>query len=140
MTPIAERSLRGTLVTIGPLLPEDTAAMFLWRNDVAAAKLDMPYRPVDWMSHGNWLSDMGKDPARLLFAIRTLDAPPIVGFAALTGINPIYRSADLGIRIGQESDRGHGYGRDAAMLVLDYAWKTLNLNRIQLDVFANNER
>jgi RimJ/RimL family protein N-acetyltransferase len=122
------------------MLPEDTAAMFLWRNDVAAAKLDMPYRPVDWMSHNNWLGEMGKDPTRVLFAIRTLEAPSIIGFAALTGINPVYRSADLGIRIGQESNRGQGYGRDAAVLVLDYAWKTLNLDRIQLDVFAGNAR
>jgi RimJ/RimL family protein N-acetyltransferase len=140
VTPIAERSPCGKLVTIGPILPDDTASIFLWRNDVAAAKLDLPYRPVDWMSYNNWLNDVGRDSARVLFAIRKLVEPQIIGFALLSAIHPIHRSAELGIRIGQEQDRGNGYGKEATMLMLDYAWKSLNLNRVQLEVFANNER
>jgi RimJ/RimL family protein N-acetyltransferase len=44
------------------------------------------------------------------------------------------------VRIGNETDRGKGYGKEALSLVLQYAWRTLNLNRVQLKVFAHNER
>jgi RimJ/RimL family protein N-acetyltransferase len=46
----------------------------------------------------------------------------------------------IGIRIGEESDRGRGFGRDALRIAVDYCWNHLNLSRLGLTVFANNER
>src|ERR1700692_3759842 len=42
-------------VKIGPGLPEDTAPIFHWLNDVESTVLDMSYRPVDWMKYNQWL-------------------------------------------------------------------------------------
>jgi RimJ/RimL family protein N-acetyltransferase len=58
----------------------------------------------------------------------------------LTGIHPVNRCADLGIRIGAEQDRGRGVGATAVSLALDYAWQHLNLMRVQLRVLAGNAR
>jgi RimJ/RimL family protein N-acetyltransferase len=140
MSPLTERSLRGRLVTIGPILPEDTGALFLWKNDVAAAKSDSTYRPLDWLAYKKWFDEIGTDSSRVVFAIRKLEEAPIIGFIALAKIHAVFRSAEMGLRIGKEADRGHGYGKDAIALVLDYAWRSLNLSRIQLNTFANNER
>jgi RimJ/RimL family protein N-acetyltransferase len=133
-------SLRGDRVTIGPILPEDTAAIFLWLNDVETAKSDLAFRPVDWMHYNAWLEAFSKSAAQVIFAIRAVDAPRIVGFIALTKIDPVHRSAECGIRIGSDADRGQGYGRQAIALALDYAWKHLNLHRVYLSVFEGNRR
>ena len=51
----------GEKVTLGPLLPEDSAQMFQWSNDVELAHWNGPYRPVDWITHSNWFANIGKE-------------------------------------------------------------------------------
>ena len=127
-------------MTIGPILPEDTAAIFLWLNDVESVALDLAYRPVDWMHYNNWLESVGKNPSQVIFAVRHVSSPKILGFVALSKIDAIHRSAELEVRIGAETDRGKGYGKAAIQLASTYAWKHLNLNRIHLSVLDTNRR
>ncbi len=138
--PLSAVSLHNDSITIGPLLPNDTGALFLWLNDVKSANLDLAYRPVDWMSYNTWLTDLGKNSSQVLFAIRRVSQSKIIGFVVFKNIQPVHRSAELGVRIGSDADRGKGYGREAVKLALKYAWDHLNLNRVQLSVFANNNR
>jgi RimJ/RimL family protein N-acetyltransferase len=132
--------LIGNRVTLGPVFPEDFGALFCWANDVAAARLDLAYRPIDLVSHKQWCENIGNDPSKVVFAIRKIGETPILGYVQIMNINGIHRSADLGIRIGAEKNRGQGYGKDALSIALDYCWKSLNLNRVQLIVFKHNER
>jgi RimJ/RimL family protein N-acetyltransferase len=127
-------------ITIGPLIPEDSGLLFCWTNDVAAARLDCAYRPVDMMTHQQWWNGLGKDPTKVVFAIRKTMEPAIIGYVQIAGINPVHRSAELGIRIGAEKDRGLGYGKEALALAVEFCWSHLNLNRLQLVVFKHNER
>ena len=127
-------------ISIGPLVPEDFGPLFAWANDVAASRLDYSYRPVDLMAHQQWWNALGKDPAKVVFAIRKLTEPPIIGYVQIVNINAVHRSADLGIRIGAEKDRGQGLGKEALSLAVEFIWNHLNLNRVQLVVFKHNER
>jgi len=140
MSALTSHSMRDGIVTIGPILPEDTGALFLWLNDVDAAELDLPFRPMDWMGYHNWLAEISRNGSVVLFAIRRLSHPAIIGYIALTKIHPVHRSAELGLRIGAEADRGKGYGSSALALALRYAWNQLNLNRVQLTVLNTNQR
>lgn len=140
LSALAAVSMRGDLVTIGPVLPEDTGAIFVWLNDVASVSQDFPYRPVDWMSYNAWLENFSKGASQVLFAIRRVHEPIIIGFAAFVKIDSVHRSAEFSIRIGSEYDRGKGYGKDAIRLALAYAWKHLNLNRVYLSVLGFNCR
>jgi RimJ/RimL family protein N-acetyltransferase len=139
-SPLTRLSLHDSAVVIGPILPEDTATLFLWLNDVESANQDLPYRPLDWMGYNNWMAELSRNCAQSVFAIRRVDGPAIIGFVALTGIQPIHRSAELGVRIGSEKDRGKGYGSAAVALALKYAWNYLNLNRVHLRVISTNQR
>jgi RimJ/RimL family protein N-acetyltransferase len=140
MTPLTQLSMRDESVAIGPILPDDTAAIFLWLNDVESVALDLAYRPVDWMNYNNWLEGLSKNPSQVIFAIRHVHYSKIMGFAGLTKLDAVHRSGELGIRIGSEADRGKGYGKGAIRLVMNYAWNHLNLNRVYLSVFASNHR
>jgi RimJ/RimL family protein N-acetyltransferase len=132
--------LIGRRITIGPFVPEDFSPLFCWANDVAAAQLDFAYRPVDMMAHRQWWEAIGKDAAKVAFAIRKTTEPLIIGYVHITGINTVHRSAEIGIRIGEEKNRGQGYGTEALLLAVNYCWNHLNLNRAQLVVFKHNHR
>jgi len=132
--------LKANRVTIGPFVPDDFGPLFCWANDAAAASLDYAYRPVDMMAHQQWWDSLNKDAARIVFAIRKIAEPALIGYVQITGINPIHRSAEMGIRIGEEKNRGQGYGKEALALAADFCWNHLNLNRVQLVVFRHNHR
>ena len=127
-------------VALSPALPDDLGSLFLWVNDAQAAREDMPYRPVDCLVFQDWLENQSKQSAQVLFMIRTLQPARAVGFLLFKGLNPVFRAAELGIRIGNESDRGRGYGSAALKLALTYAWDTMNLKRVWLTVHAGNAR
>jgi RimJ/RimL family protein N-acetyltransferase len=132
--------LFGTKVTIGPFVPEDYAAMYCWANDVVAARLDGAFRPAHMSDVLRMCESAGKDPTRVMFAIRRRNDVSIIGYVHIQNINSVHRSADIGIRIGEERHRGQGYGKEALLMAVDYCWQHLNLERIGLIVFRNNMR
>jgi RimJ/RimL family protein N-acetyltransferase len=127
-------------VGIGPLMSQDVAPLFVWINDVEALSQDFAYRPTDKTAFATWLNAFAADTSRVLFVIRVAGSAEAAGFLVLSAIQSVHRSAELGIRVGRESDRGRGIGKAALSLALDYAWDHLNLVRVQLRVLADNER
>jgi RimJ/RimL family protein N-acetyltransferase len=60
-----------------------------------------------------------------------------VGWCSFTRWNPDYRSASLGYCLG-EAAWGHGYATEAARSVLQWAFDTLDLNRVQAEADTRN--
>jgi RimJ/RimL family protein N-acetyltransferase len=133
-------SPRDSHVSIGPVLPDDMDMLFVWLNDAEAARSDFSYRPVDWFAYKDWLDRQVQASSQVLFTVRLLESGRLIGFVVFKNLQPAYRAAELGVRIGREEDRGKGYGTRATRLALDYAWNTLNLRRVSLSVFAGNDR
>jgi len=75
-----------------------------------------------------------------LFMVHTVADERVIGFIELAGFDWAARSGWVGIGIGDPDYRGKGYGTEAMQLVLDYAFRGLNLNRVSLNVFAFNKR
>ncbi len=138
--PITPLAGMGSKVALGPIGPGDAPSLFQWVNDAAAARLDMAFRPVDWITFGTWLHSFGSDASKVLFAIRRMSAADFIGYASLTNIDSTHRSAAVGIRIGEERHRGQGAGKDALHLLAEYAWRGLNLHRVTLRVLRENSR
>jgi RimJ/RimL family protein N-acetyltransferase len=103
--------------------------MYCLANDVVAARLD-----------GATCETAGKDPTRIMLSIHQRADPKIIGYLRIQNINTVHRSADIGIRIGEERHRGKGYGKEALAIGLHYCWNHLNLERVGLVVFRNNIR
>ncbi len=135
---ISSVSPRDDQVSIGPVLPDDMGALFVWRNDADTAVSDMTYRPIDGIAFKGWLEEQTRQ--QLLFSVRTIQPPRLVGFVIFKNLQPVTRAAEIGVRIGIEPDRGQGLGTRATRLALAYAWRTLNLHRVSLTVFADNLR
>ncbi len=73
-------------------------------------------------------------------AIETISDSKLIGGIGLFNIDWTSRSAMLGISIYGPQSRGKGYGQESINLILDFAFRILNLNRVELDTFDFNER
>jgi RimJ/RimL family protein N-acetyltransferase len=60
-----------------------------------------------------------------------------LGWCALNRWNPDFRSAALGYCFG-EAAWGHGYATEAGRALLEWAFDTLDLNRVQADTDTRN--
>ena len=88
-------------------------------------------RIAKWSANGK--DDLG-------FAIETLDDPPVlVGNIGLWGARAKDRCGTIGIALGRQYI-GRGYGTDAMRVILGYGFREMGLHRIQLGVYAYNQR
>jgi len=87
-----------------------------------------------------WVEGAQKSTTGYLFAIRTLEGDDLLGFVEVNGILWNQGTAWLGIGVGDQENRGKGIGAEAMSLALRFAFHELNLHRVQLTVFAYNNR
>lgn len=74
----------------------------------------------------------------LVLAIIWRDTREHVGNIGLHRIDPIHRTAELGILIGERRARGRGIGTEAVRLICRHGFNRLNLARIWLGVMADH--
>lgn len=74
------------------------------------------------------------------FLVRTLDDDQPIGAAELDGIEWANGNAFLSVGLGDREYWNQGYGTDAIRILLQFAFTELNLHRVSLTVFANNQR
>jgi RimJ/RimL family protein N-acetyltransferase len=130
--------LSGRQVAIGPVLPEDLVRLFAWGDDPEIARLNEPYLPRNLDRERDfWLNAMA-DTRRIFMAVRRIGRAEIAGYVQITAIEPIHRSANLGILIGRPEDRGRGLGREAMELTIAFCRDHLNLTRLGLAVHGDN--
>ena len=128
----------GTKVKLSALAPADSETLRAWINDRELVLNNAPYRPVHAAQHEAWFAAVQERPDAVIFAIRLVDGDRLIGTCQLLQIHPVHRSAELQIRIGEADARGQGHGSEAVRLLLDFAFRDLNLHRVYLNVFASN--
>lgn len=89
-----------------------------------------------------WARDARASDSTFLFAIETLgagDGTAVIGWIELDGVLWTAGTTSFSIALAREM-QGQGYGREALALALDFAFDELNLHRVGLTVFAENQR
>lgn len=110
---------------------------FDWLNDREVTKfLDSGVFPntVDKMEE--YYRNIALSPNNVMLAIIDNESDKHIGNIKLGPINWITRIAPLGIMIGNKEFWGKGYGTEAIRLVLDYAFKRLNLHKVTAGIAA----
>ncbi|MBN1301568.1 MAG: GNAT family N-acetyltransferase [Melioribacteraceae bacterium] len=79
------------------------------------------------------------DHSNIVFTICTKD-DEIIGTTSFVRIDWIGRMTTYYIALAEKKNWSQGYGREATQMMVDYAFNTLNLNRIQLHVSSENLR
>ena len=79
-------------------------------------------------------------PNAAYFVIADKSDESYIGQMDIFDINWKIRKGKLGTVIGSEDARGKGYGTEALQLLQDYAFGVLGLERLELEVYAENQR
>ena len=125
-------------VVLTALKEKDIEILWKWINDREQVLFNAPFRPIHEGQHRAWLEAVQQRKDIVIFGIRLRKSGKLIGSCQLHSINLIHRSAELQIRLGDVSERNHGYGSQSVSSLLDFAFKDLNLNRVYLHVFINN--
>lgn len=128
--------LRGKRVTLRRSEPRDHEYILRWQNDPVVFRwMDYvrPFSPSDIQESEEAAAREG-DP----FVIEVEGRP--LGRIGLNNFRPRDHMASLYIFVGERESWGKGYGRDALMTLLAYAFDTKNLRLVELWTLADNER
>lgn len=142
MTDISRHFWRGETIRLTAVTKEDMPVLARWYQDPGFLRLwnADPAKPQTEADVSKWQEEEAKKENAYRFAIRPLEGNDLLGLLELDGI--LWNNGTGWIAIGF-GDRGHwgkGYGSEAMRLLLDFAFGELNLHRVQLTVFAYNER
>ena len=75
-----------------------------------------------------------------VFVIEDISDDRFIGSVSLNEINWLSKTSGVGIAIHSPQDWEKGYGTEAMQLLIDFAWKHLNMRRLDLSVYTFNER
>jgi len=91
----------------------------------------------EWI-RGTW--KQRQERKAFTFAIETMADNKLIGGTGLFNIDWTSRSAMVGVSIYNPEYWGKGYGQESMNLIVGFAFRTLNLDRVELDVFDFNKR
>jgi len=132
--------LRGQNVVLRPLSQDDAPRLLRWINDPEVRRFLEVSTPTQDHEEVEWISGLSKRKNEdIVLAIETAEGQHI-GNMGLHKINWRNRTASTGAMIGEKEFWGKGLGTEAKMLLLHYAFNTLNLRRITSQAYAFNER
>lgn len=132
--------LKGRKTILRPLSKEtDLSRCLRWINDPEVNQYLARYYPMSLQGETEWFDKLYKDEHSFPFAIETIEGE-FIGIMGLHDIKSMDRTATTGALIGEKEYWGKGFGADAKMALLDYAFNTLNLRKICSRVIAYNKR
>lgn len=135
--------LVGKHILLREYVISDSHYIHAWRNDRATTR---------WMgpkfAHAVSIDEVSDSLKRVIsspptdavyFAIGHRETREYIGGIDLTSIDWTKGTGVLSIVIGDAANRGRGYGSEAIELLLGHAFKTLQLDRVSLNVAAANQ-
>lgn len=135
--------LEGERINLGPIKREYIEHYLKWFNDPEIIQYLLMYLPMTRVMEEEWFENLKNQNNDIYFAIlipKDTDAEKHIGNCGIHKINWKNRVGSAGIVIGEKEYQGKGYGTEAMELLLKYGFNTLNLNRIELEVYDFNIR
>ena len=114
-----------------------------WRNNESLRCFFREYREFSFTQKENWYNKMIDDDRFEMFVIEDLqpdnklrNQEPVVGVAGITYIDWVNKHGDVHFYIGKNAAWiDEIYSPIAIKLILDYGFKTLNLNKLWAEVY-----
>lgn len=130
--------LNGERLYLSPMNAGDAACYTKWLNDLTVTDgLGTSSLVQTVEAEEKWIEE---NAGQLQFAIVRKTDDQLIGNCGIQEHSPIHQCAEVGLFLGEESDRSQGLGAEALHLLLGYGFNLLNLHSIMLKVFSFNER
>lgn len=131
--------ISGRLVNLRPVMKSEVNAITRWVNDPKVRHFIGKVLPQTEKQEEDWFNKLGESDKHVVLGIETKEGV-LIGVMGIHDINRENRTATTGALIGEKEYWGRGYGTDAKMFLLQYAFETLNLHKICSNVIAFNKR
>jgi RimJ/RimL family protein N-acetyltransferase len=132
--------ITGEKVRLRAFEEDDVELLWQWDNDWEAGRWMINRYPLPLSEQREAILATRKPhPSFRSFAVEAHDAG-LIGWCALCKISWEDRRASLAICIGDKTRWGQGYGTSATRTLVRFGFEEMNLNRIGLDVHADNAR
>lgn len=134
--------LEGRRIILRPIGTDDIKETLSLRQDLEANKQYLGYIfPINLSNEQRWVEDLytQKFRERIDLVIEEKKTHKFIGLIGVNGIDYIHRRAKFGIFIKRKY-WGKGFGREATRVFLNYLFNQVNLNKIYLEVLAENKQ
>jgi ribosomal-protein-alanine N-acetyltransferase len=140
MLPSAE-FIAGSQVCLRAFRPDDLTERYLgWLNDPEVTRyMESGTFPSTMRDLESFYQRIAASRSDVLMAVVDQATGEHIGNVKLGPIQWVHRSAIFGIMIGEKRFWGRGVGIETTRLMVEYGFGRLNLNRIDLGVFAEHE-
>jgi RimJ/RimL family protein N-acetyltransferase len=120
----------------------DVPLFVRWYTDRRTTRTLLMTSPMGEAIEERWFEGMlaAQGSERYFYVICRREDDRAVGTIDLHDVDRGNGSASLGIAIGEEGDRGRGYGTDALTALVTFGFDQLRLERIELDVYDFYQR
>ena len=135
----------GKNIRLGPLKKEYLSHYIKWFNDPSMLQYLGMIRPITLENEEQWYENAIKNQNAVYFAILLIDEDKdkdkdhLIGNCSVR-IDWRNKLGHIGITIGEKNLWGKGYGTEAMQLLVNYSFQTLNIHKIELQVYDFNTR
>jgi diamine N-acetyltransferase len=122
---------------------EDVPRFVEWMNDPEVIEGLVMFWPMSSGEEQRWFERLAdREPLQkpLSIDMREGEGWRHIGSCGYHNLEWNNRAVEIGISIGDKSVWNQGYGTETVALMVQHAFETLNLNRVFLQVHANNKR
>jgi RimJ/RimL family protein N-acetyltransferase len=120
---------------------EDAERCYRWMNDPNVVRTLKSRYPIAFQNELEWLERaMHPSVTERHFAIERRDDRTHVGNASIHDIDWVSRTGWFGLFIGEPSAWNRGFGTDAILTLVRFAFDEMNLRKLRVNVFDYNDR
>lgn len=131
----------GERVRLRKLSSEDAATYHEWRNDLEVMHYTSQSLDVFTLADTeSFINSIAESTTSKSYIIEEIKSGKPIGITSLINIDFANRNAECIIDIGDKNYWSKGFGREAFQLLIEFAFKELNLHKVVLRVFSFNER
>lgn len=131
----------GREVVLTALDPGNVESVRGWINDPEVNRYMLAgHVPVTPGQERAFFEAVDGSDSSYVFEVHVASDMRLIGIVGVDGVDLRHRRGEIGIMIGEKSEQGRGYGRDAIVTTLRFAFRTLGLHRVSIRAREDNER
>jgi len=132
-------NIKGKSVILRAIEEEDLVTLHRWANDHETQDvMGSIHFPSSLDFHRAWFQNLKNEPLNQRFAIQAPEVG-LIGISSIINIDWRNNHAWHGVMLGDAQIRGKGYGADAVMATMRYAFDELHLERLDGSMIEYNE-
>lgn len=133
--------IRGDKVYLTELDRANAETIRAWLNDPEVHRyLMVGHVPLTREEEDRFYDAQASSNDSFVFEIHLAEDGRYIGNVGLAGVSLVHRHAEIGIVIGSKDDWGKGYGGDAIVACLRFAFLTLGLHSVCIRTDEHHER